>query len=98
MQEAEYIEYLKQFIFRCIISIDFVEEISKVPKDFNVAVKRLTNEERKHLEEYRFYELTQDVHNHPSFKSFVKKLLEVKAEACQDLKEAKRMCETWNKK
>jgi len=58
----------------------------------------LSKEDKKIVEVYQFRDLTQDINNDHVFNRFVKKLLEVKTSSCTDLKEAKRICETWNKK
>ena len=79
-QESQQIDHLKAFILRCIISIEFLEEISKVPQDFSEAITKLTSEERGVMESIQFKHLTRDISNEKCLKSFIKRLLEVKAE------------------
>lgn len=62
-QESQYIDHLKTFITRCIISVEFIDEISKIPQDFNNAVKKLTGEEKHILDSMQFNNLTRDVSN-----------------------------------
>jgi hypothetical protein len=97
-QEAEQIDYLKSFLLRWIISIDFIEEIGKVPADFTKAIQMLSKEDKRVVETYQFRDLTQNITGDQVFIRFTKKLLEIKAANWRDLKEAKRMWETWNKK
>jgi len=62
-QESQFIDHLKTFITRCIISVEFIDEISKVPKDFSKAISRLTDEEKHILDSMQFNTLTRDVSN-----------------------------------
>lgn len=79
-QESTQIEFLKSFVMRCIISIDFLEEISKNNEDFSKAFSGLSDKEKRLFETYKFYDLLNDIGQKDELRSFIKKLLEVKAE------------------
>ena len=97
-KESEDLDSLKTFIFRWIMGIEFLDEISKVSADFTKAIKSMTNEDKKAMEEFTFRDLMYDILNDTVFNTFLKRLLEVKAEQWGDIKEAKRMWETWHKR
>jgi hypothetical protein len=97
-KESEYLEEIKIAIARCIISIELIDEMSRSPKEFNKAVKKLSKEERDNIQSLKFSSLTRDVSNDKSLKNFIKRILEVQAERCTDLKETRKMCETWHSK
>ena len=96
-QEIDEIDSLKIFIVRCIIALNFVDEISKNSDDFSIAMKGLSPDFLEALKEIRFKDLTKDISVDQALRAFIKKILEVKSENLLDLKEVRYMCENWNK-
>ena len=97
-KEAEDLDLLKLFIFRCIMAIEFLDEISKVPADFTQAIKQMSSDERAAMNDFKFNDLMTDLLENSVFNNFLKCLLVVKAEQWGDIKEAKRMWEVWHKR
>ena len=80
------------------MSLDFIEEVGENIQDLQLAISQLGKHELQNLEKWTFYDLTQVLHKEETFKTFMKKLLEVKTSQCRDIKEAKRVCDHWHKK
>ena len=95
--EVNQIDYIKAFVLRCILALNFVDEISKNPDDFADAMKELYTDFQEILQEIQFKDLTKDVSVDQALKSFTKKILEVKSEKLVELKDVKFMCENWHK-
>jgi len=79
-KEAEDLDLLKLFIFRCIMAIEFLDEISKVPADFTQAIKQMSSDERTAMNDFKFNDLMTDLLENSVFNNFLKCLLVVKAE------------------
>jgi len=96
--ELDEIDYLKTFILRCIIALEFIDEMSKDLADFSKAFHELPSDYKDALKEIQFRDLTRNVRSDSALRLFIKKLLEIKAQKLTEIKEVQRMWELWHKR